>query len=576
MRRFPFGNDGKKPHERGGILVVAIIVFLAMLILAMPFLFKLSGQWRTTEKSSKSLAAFNLAEAGVDKTMWWLNPDSDKSGSDDEAIQWDFSGVNDVGVITGIKTGLPNASDNKVIGNVQVVLTPPVGVAPNPQRRSLDSTGMVPFIAGKIVNRTVRVTLEQYYDSIFDYGFFVDEYFYSRNGFFLDAYDSRLGDYTNGELLAEERTNSLMSDVIFGSNSYISDLHPQNPGDATWVVKQGGEGNTQIHGTITAGGDDAEAYNLDSSNPPPDPSILDQVIQAPVDIDTFVMKQKYDLPPVDVYNLPPKEMLGTMPSVGDWFTGYNSTDPQSSTGYYADRLNRAPLATEIKSGYVSPHNGTSTFSGSGTLTPANNGVYTSFMVGDYRTGGFLNISGGDVVIYVTAYDDATKAGNFYMGKSSSIKIDADSSLTLILGNASAILEQGYTINAQGSPPYASNCVILGTNQFDVPPTVNLSTLLKNAKPSDIDKLRIPGLVLVEHGQGKENGIIYAALYAPKAHMSDLQGTNRMDFFGAVIVESIDFSSQLDFHYDKALADLMLITGGYDRWKIINWHEVVGN
>jgi len=575
MRRFPFGNDGKKPHERGGILVVAIIVVLAMLILAMPFLFKLSGQWRTTEKSSKSLAAFNLAEAGVDKTMWWLNPDSDKSGSDDEAIQWDFSGVNDVGVIAGIKTGLPNASDNKVIGNVQVVLTPPVGVAPNPRRRSLDSTGMVPFIAGKIVNRTVRVTLEQYYKSIFDYGFFSNEYFYIHNGFFLDAYDSRIGDHSYGGPLPGG-TNSLMPDVIFGSNSYISNSDPRDPGDATWVVKVGGEGTNEIHGTIAAGGDAAEAFNSGSSQTPPNPSILDQVIQAPVDIDTFVMKQEYDLPPVDVYSLPPKEILGTIPSVGDWFTGYNSTGPQSSTGYYADRLNRAPLATEIKSGYVSPHNGTSTFSGSGTLTPANNGVYTSFMVGGHGTGGTLNISGGDVVIYVTAYGDATKAGNFYMGKSSSINIAADSSLTLILGNASATLEQGYTINAQGSPPYSSNCVILGTNQFDVPPTTDLSKLLKNAKAPDVDELRIPGLVLIEHGQGQDNGIIYAALYAPKAHMSDLQGKNHMDFFGAAIVESMNFSVQVKFHYDKALADLTLITGGYDRWKIISWQEVIGN
>jgi len=573
MKNFPIGNSIRASHERGGILVIAIIVILAMLIMAIPFLFKLSGQWRTTEKASHSLAAFNLAEAGVDKTMWWLDPDSNKSGSDDEPIQWDSSGVNEVGVITGIKTGLPNASDDKVIGNVQVVLTPPVGVAPNPQRRSLDSTGMVPFIAGKTVNRTVRVTLEQYYKSIFDYGFFVDDYFYVRNGFFLDAYDSRLGDGSYGGSLPGGKTNSMMPDVIFGSNSYVSSSNPQEPGDATWVVRQGG-GSNEIYGTMAAGGDAAEAYNSGSSQIPPDPNILDQVIQAPVDIDTFVMTQEYDLPPVDVYNLPPKEMLGTMPSVGDWFTGYNSTDPQSSMGYYADRLDRAPLATEIESGYVSPYSGTSTFSGSGTLTPANSGVYTSFMVGDHNTSGTLNISGGDVVIYVTAYGDATKAGNFYMGKSSSINIAADSSLTLILGNASAILEQGFTINALGDPLLSSNCVILGTNQFDVPPTVDLSTLPKLAPA--IDDLRIPGLFLMEHGQGANNGIIYAALYAPKAHMSDLQGKNHVDFFGAAIVESMEFKIMVNFHYDKALADLMLITGGYDRWKIINWAEVVGN
>lgn len=59
-------------------------------------------------------------------------------------------------------------------------------------------------------------------------------------------------------------------------------------------------------------------------------------------------------------------------------------------------------------------------------------------------------------------------------------------------------------------------------------------------------------------------------------MSDLQGKNHMDFYGAAIVESMEFKVKVNFHYDKALADLMLITGGYDRWKIINWAEVVGN
>jgi len=72
------------------------------------------------------------------------------------------------------------------------------------------------------------------------------------------------------------------------------------------------------------------------------------------------MSQEYNLPPVDVYNLPPKELLGTIPSVGEWFEGYNSTNVMASTGYYADRLFRAPFSStattpELKAQYDQGH-----------------------------------------------------------------------------------------------------------------------------------------------------------------------------------------------------------------------------
>jgi hypothetical protein len=558
-------NLGKKrAQERGGILVIAIIVVLAMLILAIPFLFKLSAGNRSTERAARALSALNLAEAGVDKVMWWLDPMTSPSGTDTEAIQWDFTGTNAVGLISGLKT-----SDSKVMGNVQVVMTPPVGVAPNPQTRSLEATGMIPFIAANTVDRSVRVSLERYYKSIFDVGFFVDKYFYVRNSFFLDAYNSNDGAY--GASLSGGGTNSLLTDVYFGSNSYISSgTNPRDPGDATWTIESGG-GSNDVYGTIMAGGDAAEAYT-NGTGDPPDPSLLDQVINVPDEgifqgtEDRLVMKQEYDLPPVDVYNLPPKEILGTIPSVGDWFYDYNATTPESSTGYYAFRLDRAPLQGEIETGYVK-----GTFTGSGTLTPAQSGVYTSFVIGGYKTPGTLNISGGDVVIYVTSYSDVAQAASFYMGPSSNINIAPDSSLTLILGKASVTVEQGYNINAQGSPPQAANCIILGTNQFAIPPTQNVDNLPNKA--SSVDKMHIPGLMYFEHAQS--DGNIYSAMYVPGAHITTGQGQNHMNFYGALISRSMDFKVQVDFHYDKALADLKIFKGGYEYWKIINWAEVVG-
>jgi len=562
MRKTLFPGQKKSGREQGGILITAILVIVVMLILAIPFLFKLSAGYRSTERGAKALAALNLAEAGVDKVMWWLNPYTYPSGSDAEAILWTASGDDLVGAITGLTT-----SDSTVMGNVEVLLTAPAGVAPDPQIRTLDSMGLVPFIAGNTVNRTVRVTLQRDYKSIFDVGFFVDEYFYIRNGFLLDAYDSRNGGY--GASLPGGGTNSLLTDVYFGSNSYMSDNNPNNPGDATWVLNQGG-GSNDVYGTVMAGGNAAEAHNEDPTSPAPDPAVLDDVISVPKEDvfkgteDRLVMKQQYDLPPVDVFNLPPKEMLGSMPNVGTWFENYTSADP-SSAGYYDFRYDRAPVDGEIINSYEK-----GAFSGSGTMTPADSGVYTSFMIGGYGSAGTLNITGGDVVIYVTAYGDANKAGNFYLGKDACINIAEGSSLTLILGDTSFTAEQGYNINAQGAPPTPADCVILGTNQFNYPPNTNMN---KIKKAPDADAARIPGLMFFEHAQSEGN--IYAALYAPKAHMADIQGQNHMNFFGSAIVKSMDFKVQVNFHYDKALADLKIINGGFDYWRIINWTEVVG-
>jgi hypothetical protein len=555
MKHFPIGNSIRASHKRGGILVIAIIVVLAMLIMAIPFLFKLSGQWRTTEKASHSLAAFNLAEAGVERTMYYLDPDSPVM-SDPENIIWTFEGSNQVGVINNIKSA--NAT---IMGNVNLLLGPPYGTTP--PRRNLDSTGTVPFIADRPVNRSVRVTLEQFYKSIFDVGFFVDKYFYIHNGFLLDAYNS---DPASGGG-AYGGTNSHLPDVIFGSNSYTGgNKNPNVPGEATWVIDAGG-GSNDVYGTVIVGGADSEAGTLPADADAHD----DNVISAPDGVlDTSgngLMKQHYDLPPVDVYNLPPKEILGSIPSVGDWFIGYNATTPESSA-YYADRLTRAPLEGEIKPAYIQ-----GTFTGSGSLTPADSGVYTSFMIGGHETTGTLNIS-GDVVIYVTSYGtEGAQAASFYMGDNSSINIADGSSLTLILGNASFSVEKGYNINAQGNPPLASDCVILGTNQFTIPGGTNLDNF--GNKASTVDNKHIPGLVYFEHGtKGDEAGTVYSAMYVPGAHVTTGLGQNHLDYYGALISASMDFKVQVDFHYDKALADLKLVTGGYENWKIISWQEVL--
>ena len=74
------GKEGMKREssnhyqkEKGSALILAILISFMMLILVMPFLRKLSGQYRITEKSFRQVSAFNLAEAGVERAIWELN-----------------------------------------------------------------------------------------------------------------------------------------------------------------------------------------------------------------------------------------------------------------------------------------------------------------------------------------------------------------------------------------------------------------------------------------------------------------------------------------------------------------------
>jgi hypothetical protein len=581
MREIPKKEIKMRPQERGMILVVAMMVVIVMLIMALPFLSKLSSQNRATVRSAWSLSALNLAEAGVDKFLWKVNYsyyiDPAKINPDPEKIVWTTAGSNKIGTIASIET-----SDDKIIGNkleppiVSMILFPRVDNGALPATQLLESTGNVPFIASNPpapVKRTVRAYLEEYYDSIWEYGFFVNNNFKAQTQFGMDAYDSGDGPYgaPNADL-----------DAYFGANSY----------DYGAIDSFYSWGSNDIHGFLAAGGTEAGLHNLDPSYPAPDPAKLNDVItmKGVDDNVNLLMTEEYKFPPVDVYNLPPKETMPTpFSSVENWFN--------TSPDYEPFRFDRAPEVAEIKSGSTPTFwGGTHTFAGSGTLTPAQSGVYTSFVIGNYGTSGTLNVSGGNVVIYVTALGDipATtgNAGKFYMGDSSNINIAADSSLTIILGNTSFSVEQGFQVNTQNNSslpappaPLPAKCVILGTEQFSMPS--NLGTYkqgnklvprtpadLEGMKATDADALKIPGFMLFEHGAGQKNGKIYSAMYIPKGYFISGQGANNLDFFGSLLCDSMRFKTQVSFHYDKALADYTLITGGFPEWKLVSLQEKV--
>ncbi len=166
------------PKERGVVLIIAILVALMMLLLAMPFLTKLSGQYGITEKSYRQLAAFNLAEAGVERAIWELNHgDISYWEGDDNLRTMTISSF--------------QASGGTEVGDIVIEAFGPGGDNP-----IIQSTGRVPHIGTATVDKTIRVMLEVSGGrSLFDYGVFGDEGVELAGNAQIDSYDSRQGEY---------------------------------------------------------------------------------------------------------------------------------------------------------------------------------------------------------------------------------------------------------------------------------------------------------------------------------------------------------------------------------------------
>ena len=171
-------NSNHRQKEKGSALVIAILISVMMLLLVMPFLTKLSGQYRVTEKSFRQLAALNLAEAGIERAIWELNHGNITAWEGDDNLRTmvlssiQTSGGSEVGDIVIEAIGL--GGDNPII----------------------QSTGRVPHIGSTNIEKQIYVVLEESgEDSVFNYGIFGDEGFDLNSNAKIDSYDSRDGLY---------------------------------------------------------------------------------------------------------------------------------------------------------------------------------------------------------------------------------------------------------------------------------------------------------------------------------------------------------------------------------------------
>ncbi len=471
------------PHEKGMILAVATMIVAVMLIMAVPFLFKLSAQYRMTDKGFKSSSAFDLAEAGVDKALWEMN----QPWAVDGGLVWDENQQGNEAI-----NGLTGADDTP-IGDVTIfVSTPTTG---EPSTRYIESVGRVAFVGAATVDRTVRVNMEKYYKSIWDFGFFADIDVYVRTNLLLDSYDSRDGAY--------------------GSN---------NRGEEGHIGTNGSEENAF---DINQGSSSA-VYGMIASGVGSDPANLDNIINLPTDSvfktyhpDTApagerkILSAPFEMPSVNLYDLPPRPMFGTTYDFATWFT--SEPDP-------AAPLASMEIAAGKNKGAYAPGKGNF------TLTPANSGVYTSVNLNKSN----VTVS-GNVAIYVTGLDGAT--GSFDMSNNSTITIGPDSSLTLILGKASYYQANNTSINNTTVP---ANLVIMGTDQFNGTMSYKCNSANK------------------------------AAIYVPRAEFT-VENSNT-DIFGAVVCRRFNFPVNINLHYDEALADLDYVKGGIPCWRVTSWQE----
>jgi hypothetical protein len=345
------------------------------------------------------------------------------------------------------------------------------------------------------------VNLEQYYKSIWDFGFFADIGFQSSTNILIDSYNSNLGPYG--------------FDNMHGPQGHIG---TNNTADYSFVIERGGDADassSQLYGHVAAGfGTNSEPENLVEVISVPSEEVFQDGAER------MVLSAPFDLPSVDLYSLPPRDMFTSTIDFRPWFNSPPSVEGPLDSFLINDGFNKGDLTVAKKTGTV-------------TLTPEDSGVYTSFDVPKQTT---VQIS-GDVAIYVTGLDG--DIGSFSMNVGSTLEILPDSSLTLVLGKTSFTSQNNTFRNDTGVP---ANFTVLGTDQF------------------------------TSEMNWDNNTDTCAAIYIPRAAFVPSQGMANVGVFGALICRYMDLKSNIGFHYDEALKDLDSLRGGIPYWRITSWQE----
>jgi len=226
--------SGIKPRrrERGAVLAIALMVSVFLVILAIPFMTKLSGRYRTTEKAHDTLSALNLAEAGIERGIWEMNYGNISS--------WSGSSLERTLALNNFA-----ASSGAVVGDIAVSVFHTESATP-----IVESTGSVVHIGTKKVSKTLRVVLTQP-DGPFDFGIFGDEQVDIHDDVLVDSYDSSAGAYGGDNVHARANVGA----NVDGSRKH-KDKHDDHD-DGTH------HGKLKIHDHSIVNGDAYSGYESD-------------------------------------------------------------------------------------------------------------------------------------------------------------------------------------------------------------------------------------------------------------------------------------------------------------------------
>ncbi|MGB8953363.1 MAG: hypothetical protein WCC06_11945 [Candidatus Aminicenantales bacterium] len=165
-----------KNREKGVILFLVVLFISIFFLLTVPFLIHLTAKFRLTEKSYRSLAALNLAEAGVERAIWEVNHGDISSWAGDQTER-------------SIVLSSFRASSGNDIGDVEIKVLNPRSENPVVIARGSVREGK------KKVDRTVKAVLAHGFESFFNFGIFGDKGFNLHGNVHTDSYNSLLGSY---------------------------------------------------------------------------------------------------------------------------------------------------------------------------------------------------------------------------------------------------------------------------------------------------------------------------------------------------------------------------------------------
>ncbi|NOR54465.1 MAG: hypothetical protein GQ536_10335 [Candidatus Aminicenantes bacterium] len=141
MKDLRMRNSKNKHKEKGFIMIVAIIIMAFLLLLAVPFLFQVSSERRSTERSYQAISALSLAEAGIERAIWAMNEQNTSTWNGDDDLR--TMAISDF-----------QSSGGNVMGNIMISIFTPEGESP-----VIEATGSVD-VGSQTITRTVRVGLQ--------------------------------------------------------------------------------------------------------------------------------------------------------------------------------------------------------------------------------------------------------------------------------------------------------------------------------------------------------------------------------------------------------------------------------